>query len=222
MKVLVTGASGMVGKGVLFECLESDQISSVVVVGRSSCEMQHEKLTEILHDNLADLSSIKDQLTGIDACFFCMGVSVIGLSEEQYHHITYDMTLEMANTLLENNEEVSFCYVSGAGTDTSEKGRQMWARVKGKTENALMALPFKDSFMFRPGFIKPMKGVRSKVRAYRIGIAIVNPLYPVFKVLFPGLVTTSVNVGKAMIVCVTNGAHTRILENKDINKLAEQ
>ncbi len=220
MKVLITGASGMVGKGVLLECLQSDRISSVTVVGRNSCGIKHEKLNEILHRDFTDFTTIADKLNGFDACFFCMGVSSAGLSEEKYRILTYDITLGFARILLKNNSNTCFCYVSGAGTDSTENGRMMWARVKGKTENDLMSLPFKSSYMFRPGLIQPMKGIKSKTKLYNYFYTLTKFLFPIFN-HFPKYVTTTEKMGRAMINAAVSGYSKKILESSDINELAE-
>ena len=220
IKAILFGASGMVGKGVLIECLESPQVTAVLVIGRNSCAMKHPKLKEIIHTNFMDFSSIQDQLEGYNACYFCLGVSAVGMSEEKYTKITYDYTLSTAKTLLELNPEITFCYVSGTGTDSTEKGRSMWARVKGKTENDLLKLAFKGVYMFRPGYIQPMKGVRSKVGWYQALYNIFKPLYPGLKKLFPNYITSTVQVGLAMINVTLKGYPTPWLENRHINELA--
>jgi uncharacterized protein YbjT (DUF2867 family) len=219
-KVVITGATGMVGKGVLLECLDSESIDSVLVINRRPIETEHPKLKEIVQKDFYDLSSIEDQLKGYDACFFCLGVSAYRMSEENYKKITYDLTLHFANTLLKLNPEMTFCYVSGQGTDGSEKGRIMWARVKGMTENAILAMPFKKSYMFRPGFIQPLRGIKSSTKMYNTIYTIINPFMPVLKLLFPKSITNTDRVGKAMINSVTIGYHKKHLDNKDINQLA--
>jgi uncharacterized protein YbjT (DUF2867 family) len=220
LKVVITGATGMVGKGVLLECLDSREVDSVLLINRRSIDMNHPKLEEIVHNDFYDLSSIENQLIGYDACFFCLGVSAYRMSEEDYSKITYDLTLHFANTLLKLNPEMTFCYVSGQGTDSTEKSRMMWANVKGKTENALLALPFKKAYMFRPGFIQPMRGIKSSTKMYNTMYAIVKPFTPVLKSLFPKSITNTDKVGKAMINCVKIGYNKTHLENKDINQLA--
>ena len=159
INAIITGTTGMVGEGVLYECLLHPDVESVLVINRTPCGIKHEKLKEIIHKNFLDLSSIEDQLKEYNACYFCAGISSMGKSEEQYKRITYDLTLNFANTLLRSNPDMTFCYVSGVGTDSTEKGRSMWARVKGKTENDLMKLQFKAAYMFRPGYIQPTKGL---------------------------------------------------------------
>lgn len=221
MKVLILGSTGMVGKGVLLECLEDSNIKNILVLNRQSCNISHNKLKEIIHENFFDFSTIKEQLKGFNACFFCLGVSAAGLDEKKYSKITYDLTLGFAQIMLELNPNSIFCYVSGAGTDSSEKGRIMWARIKGKTENALLALPFKESYMFRPGYIQPLKGVKSKTGAYNVFYSIFKPFYLILK-LFNGLVTDSVSLGKAMIYVAINGYDKRIIKSKDIYVLSQK
>lgn len=220
MKVVIFGASGMVGQGVLLECLDDPTVSSVLVVGRSSCGIEHPKVEETLHGDFTDYGPIEDRLGGLDACFFCLGVSAAGMSEEEYRHVTYDFAICAAETLSRLNPEMVFCYVSGAGTDSSEKGRSMWARVKGKTENRLLKMPFKSAYMFRPGYIQPMKGVRSKTRLYQATYTVLAPLYPVWKTFFPGFVTTTEKVGRAMIRVAESGYSKPLIANRDINLLA--
>src|SRR5208283_5315358 len=189
MRVVLFGASGMVGQGVLRECLLDPEVTNVFSIVRSGTGQQHAKLREIVHQNFLDYSSIESELSGLDACFFCLGVSSAGMSEENYRRVTYDFTLAAARTLAKLNPNLTFIYVSGMGTDSSEHGRVMWARVKGQTENALLRLPFKAAYMLRPAYIQPMHGIRSKTRLYRALYAVMAPLYPVWKALFPKYVT---------------------------------
>ena len=219
IKAIITGSSGMVGKGVLLECLESSLVESVLVVNRKSIGIKHDKLKEIIHSDFFDLAAIASELTGYNACFFCLGVSSVGLSEQDYHRLTYDLTLNFAKAVLSINQSMTFCYVSGAGTDSTEKGNSMWARVKGKTENALMQLPFKAAFMLRPGYIQPMKGVKSKTSLYQIIYNVFGFLYPLLKHFFPKHVTTTELLGLAMINAANRGYEKQILETKDINQL---
>jgi len=211
----------MVGWGVLLECLESPLVESVLVINRQSIDIKHDKLKEIIHSDFFDLSAIESELTGYNACFFCLGVSSAGLSEQDYYRLTYELTLNFAKIVSVLNKDMIFCYVSGAGTDITEKGRSMWARVKGKTENALMKLPFNDTFMFRPAYIQPMKGVKSKTRLYQIVYDVFGFLYPVWKVLFPKSVTTTELLGRAMIKAVSEEYDHQILETGHINQLAK-
>ena len=207
----------MVGKGVLLECLESAEVEAVLIINRRPLGIEHVKLKEIVHGDFHDLSSIKTELEGYNACYFCLGVSSVGMKEESYSHVTYDLTLHVAEILVELNKDMTFCYVSGTGTDNSEKGRSMWARVKGRTENALLALPFKAAYMFRPGYIQPMKGIRSATKLYNAMYMVFKPLYPLFKSLAPKYVTSTVQVGEAMINSVSKGYEKKFLENLDIN-----
>ena len=221
IKAIITGSTGMLGKGVLLECLESPDIESVLVINRHPVGLKHEKLKEIILTDFHDLSSIKEQLAGYNTCYFCLGISAAGMSEKDYSRITYDLTLNFAQTLLSLNPELTFCYISGAGTDSREKSRMMWARVKGKTENALLALPFKTAYMLRPAYIQPMKGIRSSTRIYNIFYTILKPLYPILKA-FPKIVTNTEKLGKAMIKLVLMNYNKKILENIDINKLVTE
>lgn len=208
----------MVGEGVLHECLLHEDVESVLVVGRRTCGMQHPKLKEILLPDLFELSSVEDQLKGYNACFFCMGVSSVGMKEADYTRLTYDLTLNFARTLARHNPGMTFCYVSGAGTDTTEKGRLMWARVKGRTENDILKLPFRQAYMFRPGLIQPIPGLQRTYRAYKI----FGFLFPLFKLLTPGFVTTLKDTGMAMIHSVQRGYERPWLECRDIGKLAKE
>jgi uncharacterized protein YbjT (DUF2867 family) len=215
MKVILFGASGMVGLGVLRECLLDPAVTSVLSVGRSSTGQQNPKLRELVRPDLFDLAPIEAELSGIDACFFCLGVSSAGMQEDAYHHISYDLTLGAAQILAGRNPGMTFIYVSGQGTDSTEQGRMMWARVKGKTENALLKLPFK-AVMFRPGFIQPMHGITSKTKGYRILLALFGPIIPVLRALFPNRVTTTEEVGRAMLKVAKQGSSKPILEAPDI------
>ncbi len=220
IKAIIYGASGMVGKGVLLECLESPDVESVLLIGRSACGITHPKIKEILHRDFNDYSGIEEQLKGYDTCYFCLGVSAFRMSEEDYSRITYDFTLSAAQTLVRLNPDMTFCYVSGTGTDSSEKGRIMWARVKGKTENDLLKLPFKKAIMFRPGFIQPMKGITSRTKLYRLTYTVFGFLYPLLNALFPNQITNTTKVGQAMINAVIRGTDHTYLENRQINQLA--
>ncbi|HEX4817275.1 MAG TPA: NAD(P)H-binding protein [Nonomuraea sp.] len=216
MKVIIFGATGMVGRGVLRECLADGRVESVLAVGRSPTRVDHPKLRDLRHDDLLDLAPIEERLAGFDACFFCLGVSSAGMSEKDYRRITYDCTMAVARTLSRLNPGSAFVYVSGAGTDAH--GRAMWARVKGETENALLALPL-EAYMFRPGYIHPMHGVTSRTRLYRLAYMVTRPLYPVLRVMFPSAVTTTKRIGQAMITVAERGAPKRILGPADINAL---
>ena len=219
MKVILLGASGMVGQGVLRECLLDPEVASVLSITRSRAGPQSPKLHEILHRDFLNFSAIEAELTGFDACFFCLGVSSAGTSEEDYRRITYGFTMAAAETLVRANPQMTFIYVSGAGTDSSERGRTMWARVKGQTENALLRLPFKAAYMFRPAAIIPMHGIKSRTKVYRVFYALFGPVLLLLKSLLPAYVTTTEKVGRAMLAVAKRGAPQRILENSDINKL---
>jgi uncharacterized protein YbjT (DUF2867 family) len=218
--VLITGTSGMVGRGVLIECLQSDAIESVVIVNRKSIELKHPKLKEIIVPDFMKIQEFKDQLRGLDACFFCAGVSSVGMNEEKYSQLTFELTTHFASVFLEANPNSIFTYVSGQGTDSSEKGKSMWARVKGKTENALFQMAFKKAVMFRPGYIQPMKGVKSKTKLYAFMYMIFWPIYLILKI-FPGAATNSVAVGRAMIICLSHETPP-IMENKAINEWSKR
>jgi uncharacterized protein YbjT (DUF2867 family) len=219
MKVVLFGASGMVGQGALRECLLAPDVDSVLVIGRSPTGQTHEKLRELVHADFSDFSAIEGDVAGYDACFFCLGTSAAGMSEAEYTRVTHDLTLAAAQALLKHNPAMTFLYVSGAGTDSSEKGGAMWARVKGRTENALLALPFKAAFMFRPAMIQPLHGEVSKTKLYRVLYTLLWPLLPLFKVLLPGQVTTTERVGRAMLEVVRRGGASRVVENREINEI---
>jgi uncharacterized protein YbjT (DUF2867 family) len=220
MKVILFGASGMVGHGVLRECLLDSDVARVVTVVRRPTGRRHEKLTEIVQPDLATLAAVEPQLRGFDACFFCAGVSALGMTEAEYTRVTYDLTLGVAKTLLRTSPDLTFVYVSGARTDSTEKGRMMWARVKGRTENALLSLPFRAAYMFRPGAIMPLHGIRSSTRWYNAAYAIIRPIYPLLRRIAPTMITTTEKLGKAMIAVARNGYSTHVLEMSDINRLA--
>jgi uncharacterized protein YbjT (DUF2867 family) len=221
MKVILFGATGMVGAGVLRQCLDDARVESVLVVGRSATGVTHPKLEEIRHADFFDYTAIQPRLSGHDAGFFCLGVSSAGMNEAKYRRLTYDLTLATAQALLAVNPQLIFCYVSGAGTDSSERSRSMWARVKGATENALLRLPFNAAFMFRPGFIQPLDGIKSKTRLYQAFYTVLGPLYPVVRRIAPRYVTTTTAVGRAMIRVVAHGYPKPILETTDINAVAQ-
>jgi len=220
MKVILFGSSGMVGQGVLRECLLAPDVERVLAVVRSPSGETHEKLEELVHADFQEFESVAARLTGYDACFFCLGVSAAGMTEEQYRRITFDVTLAAARVLARVNPTMTFIYVSGSGTDESERGRSMWARVKGQTENAIRALPFRATYMFRPGLIQPLHGIRSKTRMYRVVYALTTPLFPVLKAIAPKTITTTERVGRAMLRVAREGAPKPLLENADINALA--
>ncbi len=220
MKVIVFGATGMVGQGVLRECLLDPGVESVLVVGRSPTGHEHAKLNEIVRPDLFDLSAIEGELSGYGACFFCLGVSSAGMGEAEYRHLTYDLTLSVARSLAKASPGMTFLYVSGAGTDSTESGRMMWARVKGATENALLRMPFKAAYMFRPGYIQPVHGAQTRTKWYGIVYAVLAPLYPVGEALVPKYVTTTERLGRAMIRVARAGNPDRVLASVDINRVA--
>ena len=217
LKVIITGSTGMVGEGVLHECLNHPDVEEVLVINRKPCGVSHPKLKEIIHADFFNFSAIEPQLKNYSACFFCLGVSSVGMKENDYRHLTYDLTMHVAKTLSKLNSDMTFCYVSGGGTDTSEKGRMMWARVKGKTENDLMKLPFKKAYMFRPGYIQPTKGLKNSLKAYRY----VSWMYPGLRALFPKYACTLREIGLAMINSAIKGYQKSILEVTDIAALAK-
>jgi len=216
MNVLIFGATGMVGQGVLRECLLDSGVQSVLSIVRSASGEQHPKLRQLVHGNLLDYRAIEADLSGFDACFFCLGVSSAGMSEDDYTRITCGYTLAAAETLARLNPQMSFVYVSGAGTDSTEQGGSMWARVKGRTENALLRLPFKGAYMFRPGMIRPLHGARSKTAAYLISYTVLGPLLPLLHRIFPQQITTTEQIGRAMLVVARQGAPKHVLEIRDI------
>ncbi|HEX9727553.1 MAG TPA: hypothetical protein VGA37_03490 [Gemmatimonadales bacterium] len=220
MNVILFGASGMVGTGALLECLADARVARALAVGRRPLGVQHEKLDELIVDDFFDYAAVEQRLVGYDACLFCLGVSSAGKSEAEYRHVTYDLTLAAAQTLARLNPTMTFCYVSGAGTDSAERSRQMWARVKGATENALARLPFKAVYLFRPGYIQPVKGARSGTTLYRAFYAVLSPFYPILQWALPGYVTTTETVGRAMIEAALHGAGQRVVASRAINGLA--
>jgi uncharacterized protein YbjT (DUF2867 family) len=219
MKVILFGATGMVGQGVLRECLLDPEVESVLAVGRSPTGKRHAKLREIRHDNFFDFSAIESQLGGYDACFFCLGVSSVGMNEERYRHLTYDITLAAATTLARRNPQMVFIYVTGRGTDSTERGGLMWARVKGKTENDLLKLPFKAAYMFRPAGIQPLHGIRSRTPWVQATYLAAAPLLSLLNRVAPGYMTTTEQVGRAMIKVARDGFPRPVLESEDINRV---
>ena len=219
MKVLLFGATGMVGQGVLRECLRDPAVTKVLSVGRRTTGQAHPKLEELVVPDMLDYGAVEAQLAGYDACFFCLGVSSVGMREADYRHVTHDITLAAARVLVRLNPQMCFIYVSGAGTDSTERGPRMWARVKGETENALMRLPFKAAYMFRPGFIQPLNGVRSKTALYRWIYVLARPVFGLVRFMAPDRVTTSEQVGRAMLAAARRGAPTPLVEMPDINAL---
>jgi len=218
MNAILFGGTGMVGQGVLRECLLDPDVMYVVSVVRAPTGQRHPKLRELVHSNFLDFSAIESELSGFDAAFFCLGVTSAGKSEQQYARVTYDITMAAAEPLARLNPEMTFVFVSGAGTDSTETGRVMWARVKGKAENALSRLPFKAAYMFRPGVIQPLHGIQSRTALYRIPYLILRPLIPWLRRKFPRYVTTTEQLGRAMIGVAKHGAAKRVLESEDINR----
>jgi uncharacterized protein YbjT (DUF2867 family) len=219
MKVVLFGATGMVGQGVLRECLLDANVESVLAVGRSPTGRSHPKLREIVHDDFLDFSAIEPELTGYDACFFCLGVTSIGLDEERYRHLTYDVTMAAATALAKLNPGMVFTYVTGAGTDSTERGRVMWARVKGKTENDLLKLPFRAAYMFRPAGIQPLHGIRSKTAWVQAVYVVTAPLLSLLTRVAPKYMTTTEQLGRAMIKVARDGYPKPVLESEDINRV---
>lgn len=220
MNVLIFGATGMVGQGLLRECLRDPAITAVQVIGRTPVGVQHPKLKELLAPDLYRYDAVEEQLRGFDACLFCLGVSAGGKSEADYTRITYDLTMAAAQTLCRLNPAMRFAYISGASTDSSERGSVMWARVKGKTENALLALPFKAAYMFRPGAIQPMHGEVSKTPAYRWFYLLAGPVLSLLRGLFPRHITTTEQLGRAMINVARSDRASGVIHNADIAGLA--
>ncbi|WP_216689261.1 NAD-dependent epimerase/dehydratase family protein [Hymenobacter siberiensis] len=217
LRVILTGATGMVGEGVLLECLQNPVVAHVLVLTRRPTGRTHPKMAELLVPDLSNLSAVESQLTGYNACFFCAGVSSVGISKEEYERITHDMTLAVGKTLLRLNPELTFIYVSGAGTDSRQTSRQHWARVKGRTENELLALPFRATYMFRPGFMKATTGQRNILKWY----GAIAWLYPMARKLAPNFVSTMQEVGRAMINAADFGYSKPVLEVRDIVALAQ-
>jgi len=219
MKIVLFGASGMVGQGVLRECLLDPQVELVLSIGRTATATRHAKFREIVRKDLTNYDELEAELSGFNACFFCLGVSSGGMKEEDYKRITYGITLAAAQTLCRLNPRMTFIYVSGAGTDSTEQGRSMWARVKGRTENALLKLPFAGAYLFRPGLIEPLDGIKSKTKAYRVLYAIAKPILPLLRMALPNQVLTTRQIGQAMLAVAKRGAPKSVLESKDIRAL---
>ncbi|SMD38286.1 hypothetical protein SAMN04488029_3725 [Reichenbachiella faecimaris] len=219
-KVIITGATGMVGKGVLLECLDHPDIIQILSMGRSSLNMTHPKLKELIHSDFLNYTEVKNQLVGFDSCYLCMGVSAGGLKEEKYKELTYDYTLTLAKTLLALNPNMTCTYVSGEGTDSTEQGRTMWARVKGKTENDLLKLGFKQAFMFRPGAIIPLRGIKSKTKVYQFMYDYFMWLVKLIKFLAPNSVVNTTQIGQAMINVTKSGFDKKVIRPKEIIQLS--
>ncbi|MFC3816274.1 NAD(P)H-binding protein [Lysobacter sp. GCM10012299] len=222
MKVLIFGATGMVGQGVLRECLLADDVSVVQTVGRTATGQAHPKLRELVHRDFLDYAAVQDQLQGFDACFFCLGVSSLGMTEADYTRVTYDFTLAAATALARLNPAMTFVYVTGAGTDGSERGRIMWARVKGRTENALKQLPFKAVYLFRPGVIQPLHGVQSRTGWIQRTYTVTSPLLSLARSLFPHTILSTQRIGQAMLEVARSGAANAVLESRDIEEAARR
>lgn len=220
MKVIITGATGMVGRSVLNECIESKAISKILLINRRAMQLNDPKVEEIIHEDLSDISSISNQLIDFDACFFCMGVSALGISKETYENLTFTLTVNFAKEIFKTNPNSVFIYVSGQGTDSTENSSRHWARIKGKTENVILNMGFKDAYAFRPGLIIPEKGVKSRTNWYQYIYLIMTPFFPLLKML--NSATSSSAMGLAMINLVLEPQVIKYLENKDINKLSKK
>lgn len=218
IKVIITGTTGMVGEGVLHVCLQHPHVEKILIVNRRASGIIHPKLTEIIHPNFYDLSSIENEMSGYDACFFCLGVSSVGMNKEDYYKVTYTLTMNFAETLCKVNKEIVFCYVSGAGTDSTERGRSNWARVKGKTENDLAKLSFRKMYAYRPAFIKPIPGLFKTHSFYKY----INWLYPLGKTIYPEGFNTLEEIAISMINIVNSGYDKKIITGKDISALSSE
>jgi uncharacterized protein YbjT (DUF2867 family) len=220
MNILIFGATGMVGRGVLRECLLDPNVKLVHTIGRTGVGTQHQKLRDVVHADLFEYKAVQAELSGFDACFFCLGVASSGMAERDYERVTFGITLAAAEAVIRLNPRVTFIYVSGAGTDRSERGRTMWARVKGKTENALLRMPFASAYMFRPGIIQPLDGIQSKTGAYRLFYALGKPLLPLLRLAFPNQVLSTRQIGRAMLTVARDGWSKPVLESRDIRVAA--
>jgi uncharacterized protein YbjT (DUF2867 family) len=220
MRIILFGASGMVGQGVLRECLRDPDVETILLIGRAPIAQQHPKIRQIARPDPGDLAAVQDELTGFDATFFCLGVSSAGMSAADYKRITYDLTIHAARTLADRNPQMTFIYVSGKGTDSTERGRISWARVKGATENALLRMPFKAAYMFRPGAIRPIHGEQPKASATRIALQLMGWTIPLIQTIAPNAVTTTERIGRAMLNAAKHGAPKKVLESADINALS--
>jgi hypothetical protein len=218
LSVIITGTTGMVGEGVLHECLQHPEVVKILVISRRPCGISDPRLTEIIHQNFFDLSAVKEHLAGYNACFFCLGVSSLGMKEPDYFSVTYTLTMGFSEIVSALNPGMTFCYISGAGTDSTEKGKLMWARVKGKTENDLMKLPFKKTYAFRPAFLKPDRTLKNVHRYYFV----FNLFYPIFRLVLPKYVSTLKELGLAMINSVLKGYEKQVIEVPDIIRLSAE
>jgi len=221
VKVVLFGATGMIGAGALLECLDDPRVTRVLAVVRTPTGVRHAKLEEVVHRDVHDYASLQPRWREFDACLFCLGVTSVGMDEAAYRRITFDLTLAAARSMVEVNPGMVFCYVSGRSTDGTARGPVMWARVKGETEKALLALPFKAACMFRPGYIQPMRGVRSSTRWYQAIYNVIGPLYPLLRRLWPGAVTNTVTLGRALLRVSAEGYPVKVLEGLDINRAGE-
>ena len=220
MNIIFFGATGMVGQGALRECLLDDGVRQVLSIVRAPSGQQHAKLRELVQTDFFDYTVVEPQLTGFDACFFCLGVTSAGMSEAQYTRVTHDLTLAAATMLARLNPAMTFLYVSGSGTDSSERGRSMWARVKGKTENDILKLPFQAAYMFRPGFIQPLHGIRSKTSSYQFFYTVAKPVLPLLRAILPRQIMTTEQLGRAMLNVARYGSPKPVLESDDIIRAA--
>jgi nucleoside-diphosphate-sugar epimerase len=216
VNVIIFGASGMIGQGALRECLQDPLVTGVLTVGRRPLGQTHRKLRDLVHDDFSNFSSVEKELSGFDACFYCLGVTSAGMSEADYRRVTYDTTLSVAEVLVRNNPGMTFVFVSGTGADSTERGALMWARVKGAAENAVLALPFKAVYVFRPGFVQPLHGIKSRTNLYNAAYVLTAPIFPLLKAIAPRYLTTTEEIGRAMISVAAHGSATRIFENPDI------
>ena len=221
IKPIIFGSTGMIGQGVLRECLIDPEVESVLLVNRRPSGNKDPKIKEVIHKDFSDFSSLGNIVKDYNACFFSLGITSVGLSEEEYYKTTFELTIKVAEMLVRYNKNITFCYISGQGTDSSEKGKIMWARVKGKTENALLKMPFKNAYMIRPGYIQPRNGIRSRTKLYNIVYFFFTPLYYILKP-FKSIVTDTRSLGKAMISLAKNGYNKMLIEVPDINKLANR
>ena len=222
MKVILTGSTGMIGKGVLLECIDSSLITEILVINRISLDISHPKIKEIICADWFDLCGIENELKGYDACFFCLGATITTLSEEYFRKISYDLTLNFIQTISKVNLNIGVCYISGMGVDGSKKKKSMWIQIKGEVEQALLKMPLKWAYIFRPGYIQPMRGVRSKTKLYRGFYMLLSPFYPIIKRLFPKLTTSTVQIGRAMIYLAHHSHVNSFIENTDINELSSK
>jgi uncharacterized protein YbjT (DUF2867 family) len=221
MRVIISGATGMVGQGALQECLRDPEVESVVSVVRAPSGRQHEKLREIVHKNFLDFSPIEKDLTGLDSCLYCLGATSTGMTEEAYSRVTYEFTIAAAKTLLRLNPGMTFVFVSGAGADSTGKGKVMWARVKGRTENALLAMPFRSVYVFRPAMIQPLDGIESKTANYRIMYKLLAPFLSVAHSFWPRYITTTQELGRALLAAAKHGAGKRVVESRQIREVLQ-